>query len=472
MFYEARFSSSLADQMKAAGATKPTQAMIDQARKEALEAVYQDNSWISNLGNSTRNLVNNLSAGTENFLRLPENSVPRVGNFLAPFVTTPANIANIGLKNTFGAPVGLAKLLRANTPQQIRDAEILMAKGIKGLAPIGLGVGIGAGNITSNIGDENYQDNAVTGLKPQSVVLGDKAISLKDYPQWSIPMAIGAGLQQSGIPKAAANTLNAIGDISALKAVGDTLDAFRPKYGHDTSEAEIANNLFRSQGVNILSQNIPFGGWLGEIRNDIDPYAREMYMPTGETNKEMLQNSLQYAGNRIQNRLPIASTLLPMKYNAVGEPVMINNIQNPVARAASEAFDFGVRNYTANPEYNELKQFQEDIKDTDYTGKTRVGLHTPSRSIKVNGDTIKLDNEQYSNFSKDYTQINYILKGMAVNTLEYKSMNDEEKTEYLSNIRKSVEEAVKIMQFNHQPARKLHPYTQYILDNYLELITD
>ena len=472
MFYEARYASSLADQMAAAGTNKPTQAMINQAKKEALEAVYQDDSWVSRLGNSTRDLINKVPEGIEKNLNLPENSVPRIGNFLAPFVTTPANIVNIGLKNTAGAPIGAMKLLRATTPQEIRDAEMLIAKNIKGLAPMGLGVGIGLGNIESNIGSDDYKVDAVTGLKPQSIVIGDKAFSLKDYPQWSIPMAIGTGLVQGGLPQATVNTLEAVGDISALKAIGDTLDAFKPQYGQEATPATIANNLFRSQGVNILSQNLPFGGALGELRNDIDPYAREMYMPVGETTPEMISNSLQYAGNRIQNRIPFASKSLPLKYNAVGEPTKINNIENPFLRAVSEAVDFGVRNYTKNPVYGELKDFQDDIKDTDYTGKTRVGLHTPSRTIRVNGENIKLDNKQYSNFSHDYTKINYILKSMAVNDDEYNNMDDADKTAYLSDIRKSAEEAVKMMQFNHAPTRKLHPYTQYILDNYIDLIKD
>lgn len=472
MFYEARYASSLADQMAAAGTNKPTQAMINQASKEALEAVYQDDSWVSRIGNSTRDLINKVPENLENNLKLPENSVPRIGNFIAPFVTTPANIVNIGLKNSIGAMIGMPKLLRAATPQEIRDAEMLVARNLKGLLPMGLGVGIGLGNIKSNIGQNDYQNDAVTGLKPQSIVIGNKTVSLKDYPQWSIPASIGTGLVQGGIPQAAVNALEAVGDISALKAVGDALDAFKPRYGQNPTPAEIANNLFRSQGVNILSQNIPFGGALGELRNNIDPYAREMYMPVGNTTPEMVSNSLKYAGNRIQNRIPIASTLLPHKYNAIGEHVRINNINNPAVRAASEAIDFGIRNYNENPVYNKLAAFQEEMKDTDYTGKSKIGLHTPSRTVYVNGESIKLNNEQYSNFSHDYTKINYILKGMAVNNEEYQNMSDEEKVEYLSDLRKSAEEAVKIMQFDHTPSKKFHKYTQYILDNYLQLITD
>ena len=61
---------------------------------------------------------------------------------------------------------------------------------------------------------------------------------------------------------------------------------------------------------------------------------------------------------------------------------------------------------------------------------------------------------------------------MAVNDETFKNMDDAGKVDYLSDLRKSAEEAVKIMQFGHTPTRKWHPYTQYILDNYIELVDD
>lgn len=462
-FYEARYASSLANQMKALGVDKPTKEMIQQANKEALEAVFQDNSWVSRLGTQTRNTVNAITESLENSLGLPQNSVPRAGDFLAPFVTTPANVLNSGVKNTVGATVGVPKLLKAKTPQELRDAEMLLAKNIKGL---GVGAGIGEaihqGAIHSNIGQDNYSEDAVTGLKPNSIAIGDKAISLKDYPQWSIPINAYLGAREGGIPQALANVTQSVGDVSSLKSVGDVMKAFEPKYGETPTAQEITDNIIRTLGVNALSQALPYGGAMGELRNVIDPYSREMFS----------DKVPEYVKNRLLNRIPVLSKTLPLKYNAVGEPAKINNIENPVARVASEAIDLGVRNYNEDANYRELAELEESVKDTDYKGKTRVGLDTPSRKIEVNGETIKLNNQQFSDFSKDYTILNYLLKGMALNTDEYGQMTQEEKVEYLSDLRGSVEEAVKIMQFGHTPSRRLRPYTQYILDNYTALTSD
>ena len=345
-FYEAQFQASLADQMAVAGVEKPTNEMIKQATKEAQEAVFQDNSWVSKLGNSFRDGVNNVTENFEQTLKLPQNSLPRVGDFLAPFVTTPANIANIGLKNTFGATPGLIKLYNATTAEEIRDAEMLIAQNIKGLLPFGIGAASQLGGIKGNIGNDNYIENEITGLKPQSIAFGNTAISLKDYPQWTIPMSFGSGLVQGGVPKALMNTGKAVSDISALKAFGDFVNTTQSGFNQELTGDEILNNILRSQGANLLTQNIPFGGALGELRNDIDPYARELNTP----------NTSEYLKNRITNRLPFVSQTLPIKYNTLGEPVYINNIQNPGLRALSEAVDFGIRNYNEQPVFDTFEQ--------------------------------------------------------------------------------------------------------------------
>ena len=504
-FYEGRYASSIADQMKVTEKARnkeiaklteklnktnnqseiesinkkieqlnqPTQDMIIQAQKEALKAVFQDKSWVSELGNKTRELVNSGTERLQQALRLPFE-LPKIGNFIEPFVTTPANIANIGIENTAGGIPGIAQMLTAKTPGELRDAEMLVAKNIKGLIAGGLlGEGIYQGAIKSNFGKDDYQANNVSGLKPQSLVIGDKAISLKDYPQLSIPINTYLGLREGGIPKAVANVGRAVGDISALKGIGDLMNSFKPAYpGQELEAKDIVNNIIRKEGVNLISQFIPFGGALGELRNDIDPYSREMYMPTGETNKEMFDNTLQYAQNRLMNRLPGVSRMLPIKYNALGQPTMINNIKNPVARVLSEDLDFGVRNYNENDTYNKLAKFKESIKDTDYKGKTNVGVDVPKRSVNVNGENIKLNNKQYSRFTKDFGKINYKLKDWAINSDEFNNMSDEEKVDYLNKIKQSAEEAVKIMQFNHEPKKKLKEYTQYILDNWYDLTSD
>ena len=462
MFYEGRYASSLADQLEAAGLKEPTQEIIEQAAKEAREAVYQDDSWVNKLGLLVRKGLNMPSNAINNFI--DKNFMPKIGDWFEPFVTTPANIANQGLKNTFGGIPAAIKLATNKNllPEEIRDAEILLAKNIKGIAPIIAGIAIGKGAIDSNIGNNNYADNEITGLKPQSIAIGDKAISLKDYPQMSIPMAFGKGLADGGVSQGILNAGKAVTDMSSLKSLGDLVSTVQSGHQNELEPTEILDNIVRTQGINAASQLIPLGGALGEIRNDVDPYARELYT----------ENTPEYVLNRLQNRIPFASQGLPMKYNAIGEPVKINNIENPVLRALSEGIDLGIRNNKKNDTYNAVNDFADEIKDTDIKGRSTVGLQKSKRTIKVNGENVKLNNKQYSNYQKEYGKLNYLLKKQAINSERYKNASNEERAEYLAELRRSIEEAVKIKQFGHQPTQKKKKYTDEILENYDKLLKE
>ena len=150
----------------------------------------------------------------------------------------------------------------------------------------------------------------------------------------------------------------------------------------------------------------------------------------------------------------------------MGEPVMVDNIQNPVLRALGQGIDLGIRNYNNNPTNNALNELSKEMEESDVKGKTTIALKKSKRTIRINGENVKLDNEQFSQYQHEYGRLNYVLREQALNNPEFANLSSEEKTEYLMELRQSVEEAVKIIQFGHEPTRKLKPYTQQILDNY------
>ena len=464
MFYEGKYASSIADMLAAQGETKPTEDIINQAVKEARDAVYQGDTWASNASLGIRNLLNgNFKSG----FGKGQDYNTHIGDWTMPFVQTVANISEEGLKNTFGLPVGAAKFIKADTPEAIRDAEILMAKGIKGLGYGALGYGMGKGAIDSNIGENAYQENEISGMQPQSIGIGDYSFSLSNAPNMTVPMAIGRafgekGVNPQGFSQALLNTGASIADMPALKAIGDMVDIATDGYGKKQTGAEIADKIIRNQGVNYISQLNPLGGLQRNIRNVIDPYGRELYT----------ENTLQYVVNRLINGVPFASQTLPQKYNAIGEPVMTNNIQNPLLRGVSEAIDLGIRNRKRNVTYDAYKKLGEDVQDTDIQGKTNVPITKSKRSVRINGENTKLNNEQYSNYQRDYGRLNYILRERALKNPDFNTLSNEDKTEYFSELRQSVEEAVKIVQFGHEPSRRLKPYTQEILDNYNDYIKE
>jgi hypothetical protein len=342
-----------------------------------------------------------------------------------------------------------------------------MAKGIKGLGLGSVGWGAGKGYFDTNIGDKSNYADEITGMQPQSIAVGDKSFSLANAPNLSIPIAVGKalgekGFNREGIMQALLNAGTAVTDMPAVKSIGDLTNIVNSGYGQELTPSEIVDNAVRNQGVNYISQLIPMSGSLRNLRNVIDPYGRELYT----------ENTPQYIANRLINGIPFASQTLPQKYNALGEPVMVDNIQNPALRALGEGIDLGIRNYKPNATNETLNKLSDEMADSDVKGKTQIALKKSKRTVKVNGENMKLNNEEYSKFQRDYGRLNYVLRERALNNPDFDSLSNEEKTQYFTELRQSVEEAVKIMQLGHEPARKLKPYTQEILENYNSYIKE
>ena len=62
-------------------------------------------------------------------------------------------------------------------------------------------------------------------------------------------------------------------------------------------------------------------------------------------------------------------------------------------------------------------------------------------------------------------KINYYLRQKALNSDNFKMMDNEEKVKYMRDLNSSVDQAVKSVLFNHSP-KKQEKYTQEIIDNY------
>lgn len=456
MFYEAKYASSIADQLKAAKVKEPTSEMIEQAVKEAKDAVYQGDTWASRVSLGARDLLNKLPTGPL-----------KVGDIEMPFVQTIANITEEGLKNVGGLPVGLTKWAAGKTPTELRDAELLIGKGLKSLGYLGVGGAIAGGAIKSNIGDlskSTEYENAITGMQPQSVVIGNKAFSLANAPNVTIPIGIYRSLLEQGTPqeraaRAAMTAMSAIGDMPAFQTLGDLSKGVGQIAGDLAQEdlqgaQESAVQMGNQQIANITGQFVPLTGALGNIRNIVDPYSREQYT----------QDLGQYIGNKTINRIPFASQSLPMRYGITGEPVMMTNIKNPIARTVGELVDpFSIRNYTPNPTIDRMTSLTKQAEGVK--GNKAFNIKKAKRSIDINGERIKLNPKQYSEYQKDYGKINYYLRQKALKSENFNSMDNEEKVKYMRDLNSSIDQAVKSVLFGHSPKKQAR-YTQDILDNY------
>ena len=455
MFYEARFDSALKDLMSTGKFTAEEAEEI--ARNEALQAVFQGEGLLSKSSKFVRDLLNGRIDNKPMFDNETVQNIAdniQLGNRIAPFVQTPANLIAEGLERS---PLGLAKggfeMATAKTPQQLRQAQQTLAKGITGTTGATLGGGYLLNQVPNTIGgftNEDLYGDDVTGLPPQSIVIGDKAVSLASIPFLTIPAGLGKALLEPDktIPERLLNattyTGNILSDLPMLKGLGDLYkgSADIAKVGADyalgnTDLAEVGQSVGRvagQQGANILSQYIPLSGTLGTIRNAADPYNREMMT----YNENPLLGTAEYIGNRLQNRIPFASSLLPMKYNVLGEPSMRNNIENPIARTLEATISpVRIRNYTERPaEMEEMQRIQDYAMENNIQGKTTLKFAKPKRYIGRGKDKTRLTNEQYSELTRLYNSKVYDELQFLMNTPEYQSADEETKIEWVREVMK------------------------------------
>lgn len=429
------------------------------ASDEALRSVYQKDAGATKLSGDILKHLNDF--GKEYGVNIG------IGNRISPFYRTTTNLYSDALARTTGYDflVGALKRAKATTKAEVREAENQMARGITGLGLTG-GLGYVGANTINNIGQLNpidtYGDD-VTGMAPQSIVIGDKSYSLSRNPLLTIAMGIGKELYSKDpaikkLMKMAANTGAVAQDFPAAKNLGSIVKGLgtvqeQLEESNDEKFLQALNRGLTPAIANIVNQDVPFNALLGATRVGADPFNHEIYS----------DNPVEYFWNLTKNRYPGLSSTLPIKYNAMGEPSLRSNINNGQARFYDALLNpTPVRNYNSKGATvrDDLDKFAQVAQENKYAGRTNVPLKKLARSIEVNGEKKVLNNKEYSEAQRLYGKLQTKYKKDIFNQ---KGWSDEKKVEELSKVRHDAEEAVKIKLFNHK--KRNGKYTNRMIDD-------
>lgn len=426
-FYNSVYAESLANQLKASGLKEPTQKMLDTAEQEALEGVFQNKSKLSDVALGLRQQFNRV--GTKEF---------GLGDLLIPYAQTPANLAQQGINYS---PLGLLKAGASLKGGNQRQASLDIARAL-----VGTGIGaagynaVKAGQATGTMETgKGYQQDLrlkknleLLGIRPQQV--GD--MSYSQFQPASIPFAVGAATATGESPVQAG--INTLLDLPFLQNYNKIMSDIKDK-GLTEAGANFA--------ASIPSQFVPTA--LSQVNQSFDNTARETYSP----NK--LQQGLNVAGAKI----PFVAQTLPERVNVKGEPV-----QRYESTGITRLGDIFLNPTFINKKKNDvvIKEMNKLYNDT---GEIAPLLPVVQRTIKVNGEQKKLTGKEVNQYQKEVGKISYYLRKKALESDTFKSMNSDEKIDYLSKMNKGVTQAVKIMMFKDNP-KKIQPFAQEIIDNY------
>lgn len=424
-FYEATFAESVQNMMKAQGLTKPTQEILEQAEREALESVFQNKSMLSDFALGLRSGINKV--GTKDF---------GLGDVLIPYAQTPANLTQQAINySPLGALKGIYNLSQGNQ----RQASLDLARSLIGSGLIGGGYGLAkAGLTTPSQFDENYTKNKKIrenlqplGIRPDQ--LGDMWYA--PFQPMSSPIATGTAMAYGENPLYAG--LNTVVDQPYLQGVTRGL---RDLQEGDWTKA--ATNVVAS----IPSQFVPT--LASQFAQSIDPYQRETYDP----------NKLQYGLNTAIAKVPFASKTLPEKIDVTGQP-----IERYSTKGGQKLFDIFlnptfINKKTTDPVLSELKYIYDQTKETSHFMPS-VDKKLEFVDVEGNPQKIVLTGREFSEYQRRLGQRMYDEFNYVMDLPEYANADEYGKIKILENAKKLVKAEVDNEMWNKRNRNKKRSYT-------------
>lgn len=425
-FYQAAFNSSLEGQMRANGATEPTEDMIDIANLEALQNTWQDNNMVSN---GAQQIVRTLNGGKEFGF----------GNLVSAFVKSPANLA----KGIFDySPAGLVanttnnarRFIKAQregtmTPQIQHKFVNDLAKGMGGTIVAGTILALAENGLLEITGappddkDEAEYEKNVLGIQPYSIRIGN---TYYDY-SWMQPLGgvLAAMVEYNsnrkegeGRAESAWQSLQTFTDsvMEALRIGGNVLT--------EQSFLQSVYQLFKADDlmtgvIDVIasapSQFVPT--LFFQTVKFIDPTARSTYEPDDIT---------QTILNQITARIPGLSDNLPPVVNSMGNEKQRSSTGNRFINAFFNPFTMSKEN--AGDMENELQRLYQE------TGDRSVFPEKVSYSFTYGGEKYTLTAQERSDWQKFIgSEFSAEFSGL-INSEIYSTMTDDEKVKAVSNL--------------------------------------
>lgn len=425
-FVKSRFTNRLASYMKAnniddvssltGDALKNFNKAKNIAWEEALEATFKDDNFMTTMFSGIK------------------KSLGKGGDVILPFVKTPANIAMRGIDYS---PAGFVKAISEGIKGEGADKVIKsLAKATTGTGLVALGymlrnAGIVRGELSDNKDEKAYQKQQ--GQLPYSFNV-DGVDATFDWAQpAAIPLIVGVTMADAAdnpnrewyehVADATAAAGDAWSDLSPLQTFQDIFT------GNGYGDNSITQNIM-GEIAEYPQRLIP--SIMGATARANDNVYRNTYVP--EDARDLTNN---YYLNTVRSKLPalgdednwwnenVSSQSLPASYDLWGRERQ---------RASSDGlnafqqfiFPGNMGNDMSTPIDTEINS----LNDKGY----KVTPHKAEWSYKVNGETIKLDNQTQSDMQRDMGQLSYSLAEDFITSPEYASLSDEQKANVLGNI--------------------------------------
>lgn len=441
----AAFEGSLNNQMRAAGVNKPTPQMVEVATSDALYRTFQDNSKLAQVFGGAKKLLNKIGTPDGKF---------GLGDFILKYPKTPANILSRGIDYT---PGGLVKALYEVTRPLIAGQPFNQKAFVEDLSRSLVGSGVisaaymlAKNGIVSGRSPKDYDVSAtqqssgggqfkintsalkrfvLSGGQKQEQKTGDVLVSYDWAQPTSLMFSMGADMALNGTTK------NSISD--SLDTATTTLTSQPLVQGVTNLAKDIQDN-----GVGTALTKTIYGAPSGFVPSILNQFA-SVFDSTGRSTYD--PNKLTEAKNKVISRIPgLRNTLQPSvdvfgnekkNYESQGLMRIIDVMFNP-------AFVSTVKD---NPSAKEVL----DIYSR--SGETSQAPRVVPKTVKINGENIKVTPEQYTQYQKYVgTKTQQVFDSLVTNPT-FQKANDEDKAKLMASTLSDINSAAKIELFGNKP---------------------
>lgn len=392
------------DAMRIEPITPEGAALRQQAILDAQVATWTNKSWASSASLGVRKILNDMSGDA------------RLGDFLLPFIKTPANVISTGLDYAgMGIPKALVDTVKAIRTGNMKDQAFIQSTS-RNLIRSGLGI-TGALVIAANLDENSFvgaydpsrsQIEALKNSHENSIKIGNKWISTDWFGPLAVPLNGMMYARKYGNGKGELSYQYAKGSASTvlgLPGVKDVTDfAAKQKQQQGQSAGDTGQGVVNYATSQLFSRFVP--SLLGDIASGTDSKVRE-------------------SGKGVQGlkaKIPGLRESLPVKKDVFGK-----DVQNEPG-ISTVLFGSRVKTDKSTPVTKEITRVD------NATGKTITFTDWNKSSTKALVQfKQKYGAAKYNEAKTKYGQLLEAEVNRRMNRSEYKQMDDSQKLTELNN---------------------------------------
>lgn len=355
---------------------------------------------------------------------------------ILPFKKTPANIMKQGAKLATGpvqTGIGLYQLYNALSSGRNGgkyDATAAIERISTGLTGSGI---LALGALLSNLGlivsvpddDKDNNFNKLTGGQNYALKLGDNYYTIDWLSPVSIPLFAGVNAEMMFADKTDKSVLDVLGDLSAplvemsmLQGLSETLET--------ATQSDDANNAIVRMGTsaatNYASQYVPT--MLGQVARTVDNTRRN-----NVGNDKGVVGDLQYAANKVENKIPFLSMTNEPYVDAWGNQQKDEN--NILFRGLYNAFSPG---YYSKQDKDAVEKELDVVRTS--TDDSSVYPSNAPRQINTANGSVRLTEKEYTKYATAKGQMQYKAVNNLIKSEMYDNLTDAQKVDVIKDIYK------------------------------------